>query len=310
MKIAPPLQKGDKVAILTPASHVDSEKWEQAIANVKSFDLVPYFSSLSNKKFGYLAGTDAERAEDFNLALKNPDVKAVWIVRGGYGTSRMVDLIDFELLRNRPIRIMGYSDNTFLLHAIYKNTGLICYHGAMAAGVLDSFTRKQVEQFFLLPELPNIILDYKEWNDLAVLNNQHVKGILVGGNLSIVNSLIGTAFDIDWTDKIVFLEDVAEKPYRIDRMLNQLKQCGKLNQARAFILGNFNQCNANDWNLNPENSLELNDIFLHYFAKLDVPVILGFPVGHISTQFVLPFGAFVLLNTNKKFISLNAQSYL
>jgi len=307
MLIAPPLKEGDKVAILTPASHVDSLKWNQAIENVKSFGLVPYFSALSNKIYGYLAGNDTERAEDFNLAVKDPQVKAIWLVRGGYGTSRMVDLIDFELLKRHPKRIMGFSDNTFLLQTIFKKTGLVCYHGAMAGSAMDEFTRKQVQQFFFSAELPEIRLNTSEWKDLVVWNNQQVNATLIGGNLSIVNSMIGTPWDMDWTDKIVFLEDVAEKPYRIDRMLNQLKQSGKLNQAKAFIIGSFEHCQAIDWSLNANNSLELNDIFLHYFADLQVPVVIGFPVGHILQQFVLPIGGIVVLKAEKKFVSLITQ---
>jgi muramoyltetrapeptide carboxypeptidase len=302
---APKLKKGDKVALLTPASHVDEAKWQIAIKNVHRMGLLPVYTQATNQAYGYLGGTDSQRSGDFNQAVANPAIKAIWFVRGGYGAARMVDDIDFELLKNHPKIIIGYSDITYLLHAIYKKTELVCYHGTMAGAELTDYSKLQLENTFFNADYSQIEAAGEHLFEMDTWNPGAVKGTLIGGNLSLITSLLATPYDISWKNKIVFIEEVAEKPYRIDRMFQQLKQAGKLKQASAFILGQFNQCKTSDWNLDLSNSFELDEILEFYFKSLNVPVLYNFSLGHIPNQAVLPFGQHILLKDRQKSLFLD-----
>jgi muramoyltetrapeptide carboxypeptidase len=257
---------------------------------------------------GYLAGDDASRAEAFNKMVKDPEVKAIFCLRGGYGSPRVLDLIDYGALQKSPKIIVGYSDATALLLAVRRRAGLVAFHGPMgkewsATRGLSPYSERYFWECFT-PESPL----FASWGGErpagmkapATMVGGVAEGTLVGGNLSMISSTMGTPYEIDARDSILFLEEVSEKPFRIDRMINQLRLAGKLGQARGILLGGFTGCDIPD----PDGDISLGEIFTDYFAPLGVPVLHDFPAGHVPDQVTLPLGARVRLDADRRALTI------
>jgi muramoyltetrapeptide carboxypeptidase len=248
----------------------------------------------SGKRRGYLAASDEGRAAALNRLIHDPDVKAIICLRGGYGSPRILDRVDYAALAQHPKIIVGYSDITALLIAVRQRTGLVTFHGPMGKELsakrgLSHFTNKYYWEALGNPATP-LLTDWGGERSGGIrapitIVGGEAEGVLVGGNLSVICSTVGTPYEIDTRDSILFLEEVAEKPFRIDRMLNQLRLAGKLKQARGILLGAFRGCQARD-----AGEIALSDIFIDYFAPLGVPVLYEFPAGHVPDHVILPFG--------------------
>lgn len=290
---APALLPGDTVGLVAPASALARARVEAAVRNIQKCGFIVRLEH-PGKRRGYLAADDEGRAAAFNRLIYNPSVKAIICLRGGYGSPRILDRIDYAALRKRPKIIVGYSDITALLIAVRQKTGLVTFHGPMgnewgAQRGLSHFSNKYYLEALGNPATPLL----EDWGGeraggmrapITIVGGE-AEGVLVGGNLSVICSTMGTPYEIDTRDSILFLEEVAEKPFRVDRMLNQLRLAGKLQQARGILLGAFPGCQSRD-----ASELALSEVFMDYFVPLGVPVLYEFPAGHVPDHAILPLG--------------------
>lgn len=292
---APALNKGDRIALIAPASAPIAE--ERVTKAVKYFETLGYRVVVGKHAYdtrGFLAGTDKDRISDLHTAFRDPRIKAIFCIRGGYGSIRMLPDIDYDLIRRNPKILVGYSDITALINAIYKKTGLCSLFFGPMPGVdiwdeFDEFAEANLWQALSssepLGDLPmdrdeGILLNRGKGEDAAV-------GKIIGGNMAVLSSICGTPFEPKWEGGILCLEEVDERPYRIDRYLAQLRAMGVFQKVSAIVLGQFPGCAA------PEGtpSLTIEEIFADYFTGLDIPVMSNTPFGHVSRQWTLPYGA-------------------
>lgn len=302
------LKPGDTIGLVTPASPITEAQLDKSIKNIEGLGFkVEFNRKRILARNGYLAGSDLVRADEINLMFDNPKIDGIWCVRGGYGVARMLDMLNYKVIRQNPKVLIGYSDITALHQAIYKKTGLVCFHGPAGASAFTDYTTKHIKNIITNPQ-ENYMIEYAAEN----LNKENeiyqpftikegvAEGELIGGNLTLAVSLVGTAYDVSYDDKLVFLEDVGEKPYRIDRMITQLFLAGKFKKVKGIILGVFYNCEA----IEGEDSLRLKDVLIDKFQYLNVPIIYGMSFGHIDNQFTLPLGIKARLNTKDKLLTL------
>lgn len=294
------LESGDTIALIAPASAPQTK--ERITKSVEYFEKLGYRVTLGRhvgRRFGYLGGSDEMRLEDIHYALRDKKVKAIFMLRGGYGAIRLLDRLDYKLIKRNPKIFVGYSDATALFNAIFHKTGLLsCFYGPMpGVDIWNGFDKFAEEHMWRaltsnapLGELPagrgEIHFLYGKKRDIA-------EGRLIGGNLTVFSSLWGTPYVPPLKDAIVLFEDVKEKPYRIDRYFAQLKISGALDQVRAILLGQFTDCT------DEPPTLTSAEIFRDYFARLGIPVIANLPFGHIPRQWTLPYGARVQVQGTK-----------
>ena len=302
-----PLRKGDTIGIVAPASSMDDSLVRRAVKNISRHG---YEDKLSNgylQRRGYLAADDKTRAAELNAFFLDKSVKAILCLRGGYGSPRILDRLDYDAIRQNPKIFIGYSDITALLTGIHTKTGLVSFHGPMAREFsIGKGLTPYTEKYFWPAFTPQSKL-FTDWGGAGPKGRSHLKtlaggkaeGVLVGGNLSVLTCTIGTPYAARSRDCILFLEDVSETPFRIDRMLNQLRLSGMLGRYKGVILGSFTGC------LPLRGSgIGLLDVFDHYFEKLGVPVLSGYAAGHQPDQATLPIGARVRLDATAKKVSL------
>ncbi len=303
------LSKGDTLALVTPGSYITEEELQQSIDNLQQLGFNVVYSSKLLLQNGYFSATDAERANDLMDMFKREDVNGIICARGGYGCARILPLLDYEVIKSNPKAIIGYSDATALHLGIYKKTGLITFHGPVATSTFNDFTKEYFDKVLLNPQKDTVLINSASSEDeniygVTTLANGEGKGILIGGNLSIVVSLIGTEFDIETKNKIIFLEEIGEEPYRIDRMLTQMIQAGKFDNAAGVAMGIFRNCESKLDNPSFEKSFNLMEVLQDRFSNLKIPVVYGMSFGHVKDKFTLPVGINVKLNTNEQTITL------
>ncbi len=306
----PKLKKGDTIGLITPASAIKKEQLIQTKATLKKLGFKSYHTHRVLLKKGYLAGIDVERVADIHHMFENENVHAIICIRGGYGTPRILQQIDYELIRKNPKIVIGYSDVTAMLQAIYKFSGLITFHGVVGTSDFTEYTQQnflnvlgQPNDSLLIPSiLPNNLLkdEYKPY----VINEGIAKGELAGGNLALIVSLMGTPYEIELNGKLLFIEDIGEAPYNVDRMLTQLLLSGNLQKLKGIILGVFNNCDFNNEDITAENSLSLKEVLIDRLSGLGIPVVYGFSFGHIANQAVFPIGINAELNTQTMSLKL------
>ncbi len=304
--IKPPrLKKGDTVGLISPGSYITEAQLQESVENLESIGLKVFYSNSILRKYGYLAGTDKERAEDVNRMFADKNIKGIFAARGGYGCSRILPMLDYNMIRQNPKILIGYSDITALLYGIFSQTGLVTFHGPVGISTFNEYSNQHVENILFNPHKTYTMKNLPDdESKITIINSGRANGKLVGGNLSIVVTMIGTKYDVDLKNKIVFLEDVGEEPYRIDRMLTHLLEATNIKQAAGIALGVFNNCEIKKDDPEFENSLTLQEVFKDRFGKLNIPVISGLSFGHISNKFTLPFGIKAELNTTNKSLTL------
>ncbi len=286
------LQKGDKVGLLTPASAISRTSFQKALENLQSLGFEVVYSNNMRVKKGFLAGTDAQRLDDLHSMFEDDTINGIVCARGGYGSARLLTSLDYDLIKSNPKVLLGYSDITALLQAIHVKTGLVTFHGPVGASEFNKFTTRSLEKV-LMKGKGNYSFDSKDGEgqyEKYTLVGGQAKGALVGGNLSLITSLLGTPYDIDYTDKIVFIEEIGESPYRVDRMLTQLLNSGKLNEARAIALGVFHNCETKPSDPDFGDSLSLKEVLQDRLGGLSIPVAYGLPIGHIADNATIPIG--------------------
>lgn len=283
-----PLQKGDRVALIAPSGPLPEGRLPLALDAIRARGLEPVAYPSVTQTHGYLAGADAVRAQDVNDAFADDSIKGVLCARGGYGAQRLYPRVDWENIRRHPKRFLGYSDITFFHLMLTQRCGMVSYHTPMPSTEwyegLDEYTDSWLDEALfgdVWGELPNC--DKAERKTVAP---GKACGELTGGNLSLVASAVGTPYAMDAKDKIVFLEDVGERPYRVDGMLNHLVQSGALSGCRGIVLGYYTDCNP------PKDkpSLTLDEVFDELLTPLGVPVLSGVTCGHSTPTLSLPIG--------------------
>ncbi len=302
------IQKGATIGIVAPASSLSESYVERAVANLQDRGYRVKLSLGYKNRQAYLASPDATRAAEVNGFFADSEIDAILCLRGGYGSPRILDRLDYDLIRQNTKPFIGYSDITALLNAIYERSGVVTFHGPMAKefGIGKGLTQ-YTERYFWSAFDPKSSL-FQDWGGVGPRGRGHritlvggsAEGVLVGGNLSVLVSTIGTPYEVSGDGQLLFLEDVSEKAFRIDRMLNQLRLSGKLAKFRGILLGAFTNCGQD---LNAAGKT-LEDLFLEYFGELGVPVLSGFPAGHVSDQAVLPIGGQIRLDADQKKVTI------
>ena len=301
-----PIKKGDTVGLVTPSGPISQKRLDNALANMKALGLKTYYTDQVMQIDGYLAGSDTERLHELHGMFQNPKIDAIWCVRGGYGATRYLDHLDFALIHENPKPLIGYSDITALLNTIHQNTGNPCFHGPIAGSIFSEYTKESLSPLFSKTDTifslsaNNIEKGEKESAyQYRVVVPGKIEGPLVGGNLSLLSALVGTQHEVDTKGKVIFIEDVGEEPYRIDRMLTQLITSGFFSEAKGIILGVFADCEKKD-----TNSWTLQETINERIEHIGLPCVYGFSFGHIKDQVTFPIGAYANMNSASATLTL------
>lgn len=287
MILPPPLHAGARVALVSPAGPLGGPaEVALAEANARSLGWEPVVGRFALARTGYFAGTDHERITDLREALADPSIDGIWCLRGGYGAMRLLPMLDGDSLRQRPRVLLGYSDIT-ALHAAWQTAGVVSYHGPTARAELSPFSRDSLTKAITTGHEPA-----GDAPDATCIVPGRAEGRLAGGNLALVASLAGTPWAVSFRDGIAVLEDVHEATYRVDRMLVQLRLAGAFDGCRGIVFGHCTDC--------PDTSEDgrrtLRDLLSELGHALNVPTLMGVPVGHIPDQWTLPLGAMATLD--------------
>lgn len=304
------LKKGDTIGLITPASAVTRQAFEKAVENLEAMGFVVKYTDNMSVRKGFLAGTDQQRLDDLHQMFTDPNIDGIVCARGGYGSGRLLPKINYDLIKANPKVLVGYSDITALLYGIHQKTGLVCFHGPVGASEYSEFTDKAFEQVLMKGKAPKFERP-KGWEKITdpayafmPIVEGSAQGALVGGNLSLMCSLMGTPYDIDFNNKIVFIEEVGESPYRVDRMLTQLLNSGKFDQAKGVAMGVFWGCETKSDDPDFALSTSLENVLKDRFSALNIPVFYGLPIGHVSDNATLPFGVQAELEVEKASLKL------
>lgn len=300
------LKQGDVIGLISPASlPKDISRIEKGVKYLESLGYRVEVGKNVGKERGYLAGTDEERLEDLHNMFANKDVNAIFCVRGGYGTGRLLDQIDYKLIKKNPKIFVGYSDITALQMAFLKKCGLVTFAGPMVAvDFHDEISDFTMENFWRVITSSKKIgkLENPDEEKLYILDKGRAEGQLIGGNLALFTSLFGTGYLPDLSESILMFEEIGEEPYRLDRMFKQLSFQKNFNKINGVILGRFKGCTDEDEK--EGKSLSLNDVIGDYWANKEYPVIYNFKHGHISDNLTVPFGVNCKMNTSRSFIEI------
>lgn len=299
MLLYPTLAPGARVALVAPAGPIRvPSDLERAKKNAATLGWQVTLGENARERDGYFAGSDAERLADLNSAIRDDTVDAIWCLRGGYGAMRLLDGIDYDALRRRPKAIIGYSDITALHCAVQLRCGLASIHGPTARSNLTAFAERS---------LRHAVLRDADCCGTAsgagTVVPGRASGRLLGGNLALLAALHGTPYEPDYTGAILVLEDVNEAPYRIERMLLQLRLSGALQRCAAIAFGSFTNTGEKDSGLGGTRTL--GAVLEEAARAVNVPTICNVPVGHIDDQWSIPLGLEAELDADARSITVN-----
>jgi muramoyltetrapeptide carboxypeptidase len=307
--IYPPLlAKGDTIAIVAPASPPDKpEIIDEAIARLMKcgFKIKP--GKFLRQRIGYLAGSDEERAADINDAFADPGVKGIFCLRGGYGSCRILPLLDYASIRANAKLFVGYSDITAMHLAILVKSGLVTFHGSNASSAFEPANAASCKQMLVgsrraPDDGPEILFEpgHPAYSVKTVVPGR-AEGRLIGGNFTCLLRLVGTPYQPDFRGVILFLEDTCEKAYRIDGMFTHLRLAGLLEQIGGLVLGQF------DFDADKKEQARIAECLQREAIRLGVPCVSGAPIGHFPGQIVLPQGVDAELNADRGVLSIRAS---
>ena len=300
------LKKGNLIGLVTPGSPIKKEQLDETIVKFENLGFRTCYKDSVLSEYGYFAGPDQERADELMHMFTNPEVDAIWCVRGGYGSIRILNLLDFEIIEQNPKVFIGYSDITALLTSVYEQTGLVTYHGPLGISDFNDFTLKSLQKVLLDPvqhyrypyEREDETGDNPEF-DRYTLHGGKTEGELIGGNISVLDSMIGSRFEPNFENRIVYLEEIEEKTYRVDKMLFHLLEATNLKKAAGIVMGVFGDCNIND-----EPRLTLKEAIRDLLEPLGIPVSYGLSFGHINKIVTIPNGIRARLNAGRNSLKL------
>jgi len=296
LREAPLLGPGAHVALVSPSGPLNGpHELERAVATAESLGWTVSVGTHALARTGYFAGDDTQRGDDLLNAMRDPRVDGIWCIRGGYGAARLLPRVQQALADMPPKALIGYSDIT-ALHAAWQRAGLISYHGPTARSPLSAFSRASLVE--VVQQRAPVL-----WRatDASVVRGGTTSGRLAGGNLALVASLCGTPWACDFRDAIVVLEDINEATYRIDRMLTQLRLAGAFDGCRGLAIGHFTDCPA----ATEDGSRTVVALIEELAAALQVPTLLGVPVGHIEAQWTVPLGAWATLDADARLLHVH-----
>ncbi|WP_249310387.1 LD-carboxypeptidase [Bacillus sp. FJAT-49736] len=293
------LIKGDTIGITAPAGPSKAERVPLAIEAIKELGFqVKVGKSCYEEYGGYLAGTPQSRAEELNEMFADPEIDAILCLRGGYGSAQLLDLLDYEVVTEHPKLFIGYSDITALHIAFFQKCGLATIHGPMATTELidcDEFSRSSLLATLTKAE-PLGEIKNPDGQGISCLVEGTVEGEMVGGNLSLVTALLCTPYELDTKGKLLFLEDIGEEPYKVDRMLTQLALAGKIEDAAGLIFGTFTESESPNY----AHGFDILDVIENIVVPFGKPVIYNLQAGHCKEKITLPFGVKATLDANNK----------
>lgn len=317
----PRLRPGDWVSIISPSGHVSDERLQRSVLNLESLGLKVKLGAHVRARSGNYAGAVGARVADFHHAFLDPEVKAIWPSRGGSGAALLLPHIDYRLVRSRPKIVIGFSDITALLIALYRHAGLASFHGVVSGSQFAPYSVAQLHDTLfagrskltieLPPEQRSRALQSAEDAPLT-LRSGVAEGPLVGGNLAVLTSLIGTPDAAPLAGHLLFLEEVGEAPYRLDRMLTQLQRSAGFERTRGVAMGVFRDASEAQRDAaagmvtaspNPGNHT-LQQVLTERFAAVNQPSAYGLPFGHIAPQCVLPIGIRARLDADAHTLTL------
>ena len=309
-KIKPPaLKRGDLVALFNPSGFADDALIQRATVNLETLGFRVMHAAHLRASRGNTAGTIGQRLTDLHTLFGNREVRALWAARGGSGTAQLLPYIDYGLVARNPKVVIGYSDLTSLLLALYAKSGLVTFHGPVASSGFTPFTVSQIETVLIEGRATHVMSTADEHAKRAVnephflqrvLNSGSAEGTLLGGNLSVLTSMVGTPYLPDTGNALLFLEEISEAPYRIDRMLTQLEQSGMLTNTRGAMLGVFVKCEP----AAGDESLVLSQALTDHFSARPIPSAYGLSFGHIASQWLLPIGVRARFDADARTVTL------
>jgi muramoyltetrapeptide carboxypeptidase len=289
------------VGLVNPASFLDPEDVDIARKELAQLGLNVKLAAHVRDRYGYLGGRDADRAADINSMFADSSVRALIAMRGGWGSSRILQMLDYDLIRRQPKIITGYSDITALLLAIYAKSGVVTFHGPVGTSSWNRFTLDWVRRILFSGEAVTL---RNPWYDLnyrvETLTAGKARGRLVGGNLSVLAGMVGSPYLPDWQGTILFVEEIGEEVYRIDRMLTQLKLAGILDRISGFIFGQCKDCDPEE----PDKSLSFRQMLSEHIKPLRIPAWYGSMIGHMKDKFTVPVGALVEIDAQRGTVKL------
>jgi muramoyltetrapeptide carboxypeptidase len=291
---APRLKLGDTLALINPSGALyPREPYQMATEALQALGFKVREAPHLRSRYGHLAGTDAERASDVNAMFADPGVHGILAMTGGSGGNRILPLIDYAAIRRTPKFLGGYSDLTALINAVQMQTGLVTFHCPMGASEWNDFSVQwllgavvQAQALTLSNSVEKEDALVPRGGRISTLRGGRARGVLVGGNLAVLSAMAGSAYWPRFDGAILFLEEVNEYIYRVDRMLSQLKLAGALDRLAGVVLGGFTNCNPGEG----YGTLTLDEVFDDYFKPLGVPAYSGAQFGHIKRKFTLPVG--------------------
>ena len=296
------LKKGDKIGICAPAGPIrDLTEVHDFTAVLKNLGFRVKVGANVAESYGYFSADDKARASEFMSLIEDDDVKGIFAIRGGWGCARMLPYLDFGIIGRNPKVILGFSDVTTLLNAITAKTGLVTFHGPSGNSSWNEYSVSYLQKTVM--DAKRVEYRNSSSEDAPIITYQTGKasGQLYGGNLSVIASLIGSSYLPDWKGKILFLEDVNEEPYRIDRMLTQLDLAGVFDWLAGIVLGGFRKCEAEE----PARSFTLTQVFEQHFSKRNYPIFHGAQIGHLQNKFTIPVGQVAEINADAGTIYLS-----
>jgi muramoyltetrapeptide carboxypeptidase len=299
------LKPGDTVGVITPSTYVtDPLRLDLIPRTVEHFGLKVKWGANVKKRTGYVGGTAEERIADLHAMFADPAVKGIFCIRGGYGAPHLLDAIDYGLIRRNPKVFAGYSDITALHLAIQNKAGLATFHSPVVLSRFTDWTQDHFRRALFTGDTERVIANPPEPNPLRpahpvrAIRPGKARGTLTGGNLTLISSLMGTPYEPDTRGRIFFIEDVGEEPYRIDRMLTQLRLAGKFDQAAGVVVGECVDCNPREFRPGFESTFSLNEVFDNILGGLKVPVLSGLLIGHTDDQATIPMGVAAEMDAN------------
>ncbi len=293
------LKFGDTIGLIAPSGAMRTEgAIERAVQETEHMGFKVKLGESAGKKYGYLSGTDDVRARDINAMFADDEVDAIFCIRGGYGAMRILDKLDYDLIAKHPKIFVGFSDITALHIALLNRCGLATFHAPMAVGwsngPLDDFSRESMYTALMHAEPVGELINPPEYLKQTV-NPGTAEGQLVGGNLMLMASSLGTPWEIDTKGRIVFIEEVGERTYCVDRMLTQLRLAGKFEDCAGVVFGDFADCPIEY----PEYGLSLEEIIRDVAAPCGKPIFTGLRCGHCTPKLTLPFGVKCRMDADK-----------
>lgn len=300
----PKLKAGDTVGVVSLAAAVEQESLERGLGLLRSIGFRPRVSKRVLDRDDILAGSDRNRADELQAFFADPDIRAIFVARGGYGSGRILPLLDFEAIALTPKPLIGFSDITFLLNPIVDRARMVSFHGPMLA-LENEIQERHRLSFEHLRKLLTGEIDNFEMEAQQALHPGNAEGELMGGCLSIVSDMLGTPYAPNFNGKILFLEEVGERAYRIDRMLVQLRQAGALARCAGIVFGAIRPFGAE------ENEARM----IHRFAAeqtagLGIPVLFGIDAGHFTNNLALPFGVPARIDTGARRLTVYESGVL